>query len=373
MTTLSYDVVYALGRSVGLSKDQAIIAAAIAAAESGLNPNNIGDQTLAKYGSRGLWQIFTGAHNPAELGVGSGAWTAALVLKLEVPATNAHAMWLISGHGKNWHPWSTFQHDSHLQYMPKATAAAARVGENWQAVLSGGTPVPTPTPEPSVANKPSVSLANAKAESKKSAAYAIGLCLAHVNDWLGTPHVGGDAAGSWSKAKKRHTDDNPPAGAPVFWTGGSSGHGHIALSEGGGTISTTDYPRAGHTGVGVSIHMPKDHWGLKYAGWTEDLNGVSIPGLVVVPKPPSYAVALTSGTKPGKISTTTFDLQRALIATGFAAGIFAHATGYYGKGTQAAVRKFFDAHPEFASSKTDVAIGPHGWTFLRDLAIKAGK
>lgn len=236
MTTLSFDYVYALGRSVGLSKAQAILATAIAAAESGLNPKNVGDQTLAHYGSRGLWQIFTGAHNPAELGIGSGGWTAALVAKLEDPKTNAHAMWLISGHGKTWQPWSTYNHGSHKQYLPKAQAAGDRVGDNWAAVLGGVTPPPVPVPVP-------------------------------------------------------------------------------------------------------------------------------VPGA-------TYVVTLGKNVRPGTTDPTTKDLQRALIATGFASFTKPNILGYYGQGTQDAVRRYFDRYPQFESSPTDVAIGPKGWAFLRDLALK---
>lgn len=236
MTTLSYDYVYALGRSVGLSKDQAVLATAIAAAESGLNPNNIGDQTLAKYGSRGLWQIFTKAHPPSEVipGSSANAWSTMLIARLEDPKINAHAMWLISGHGTNWHPWSTYNHGSHKQYLSKAQAAADRVGENWPAVLGGVTPPPVPVPEPGA----------------------------------------------------------------------------------------------------------------------------------------TYVIKLGKNVKPGRADRTTRDLQRALIATGFAGFTKPNLLGFYGQGTQDAVRRFFDRYPQFESSPKDTAIGPKGWAFLRDLALK---
>lgn len=384
MTILSYEYVYALGRSVGLSKTQATLATAIAVAESGLNPNNIGDQTLAKYGSRGLWQIFTKAHPPSEVIPGSSAstWTPALILKLEDPKINAHAMWLISNHGTNWHPWSTFQHDSHLKFMSKATAAAEKVGDQWSSILNPQTP-PTntpPTPPTSnpttdpktMANKPSVSLAKAKAESKQSAAYAAGLCLKHVRTWLGIPASASDATTAWKNAKHKHTDANPPAGAPVFWTGGSSGHGHIALSEGNGKISTTDYPKTGHTGTGVSIHMPKDHWGLHYAGWSSDLNGVDIPGLTDAPTPDPTPglLKLAPGVKPGKRDAQVKVLQQLLIKAGYGP-ISGAPTTFYGQHTEDAVNRFHKKNPTLSSGNPyDGAIGPKGFAELQKEAAK---
>jgi hypothetical protein len=107
-----------------------------------------------------------------------------------------------------------------------------------------------------------------------------GLCLKQVRIWYGLPARYTSAASAWQRAKLRIKDDRiPPRGAPVFWTGGSKGFGHIALSLGNGRIRSTDV--AGSGGVGtVSIDFPAQHWGLHYAGWTADLNAVVIPDLV---------------------------------------------------------------------------------------------
>lgn len=93
------------------------------------------------------------------------------------------------------------------------------------------------------------------------------------------------------------------------------------------------------------------------------------------PTPQTYVVTLGKNVAPGKTDKTTLDLQRALIAAGFAKGIFTepNKTGKYGKGTEQAVRAFFDKYPAYQSSAKDVAIGAHGWTFLRALAIKSGE
>lgn len=99
-----------------------------------------------------------------------------------------------------------------------------------------------------------------------------------------------------------------------------------------------------------------------------------VPVPVPVPVKPAakhvYPKTLSAKVKPGRFGAE--ELQRALIATGYAKGIFTRVTGYYGGGTQKAVRAFFNAHPEFASNKTDVAIGANGWTYLAAKAASHG-
>lgn len=225
---LTQKQVIQLAVDAGFSRADANVMSVIAYYESGWDPKNLGDVTLSKYGSRGLWQIFTGAHNPSEVGVGTGPWTAALAIALEDPKANAHAA-------------------------------------------------------------------------------------------------------------------------------------HVVFKEQGFKAWSTYNNRAQHSG-----------WqGLLDKAAAIDLGGTPTP----VPKPQSYVVTLGKNAAPGKTDKTVLDLQRALIAAGFAKGIFTkpNGTGKYGKGTEKAVRAFFNAHPEYQSSSKDTAIGAHGWTFLRGLAIKSGK
>lgn len=169
MTKLSYDQIYSLCRSVGCSTTQAITATAIAAAESGLDTRNVGDKTLAKYGSRGLWQVFSGAWSLKDLNIKSYD-------DLFDPVINTRCMWLISKRGKTWQPWSTYNHGSHKQFMGKASAAASRVQGNWAQYLPGHKVTPTPAPGKKV------SLANviAAAKADPNAAQGHGLHPADV-------------------------------------------------------------------------------------------------------------------------------------------------------------------------------------------------
>lgn len=80
-----------------------------------------------------------------------------------------------------------------------------------------------------------------------------GLCLAFVYDaWLSAGvNIGSsdDPVTYWNNTPRnyaKHTDQNPPAGAMVFWGANSfpgGGEGHVAISLGGGkVISTAAYP-----------------------------------------------------------------------------------------------------------------------------------
>lgn len=63
-------------------------------------------------------------------------------------------------------------------------------------------------------------------------------------------------------------DYNPPAGVPVYWSGGSSGNGHVALSAGQGYVYSTDINGRGTVAL-VPIMSIQQKWGLNYLGWAE--------------------------------------------------------------------------------------------------------
>lgn len=87
--------------AAGCSPADAQIAAAIALAESGGNPN--ARALTPKEDSRGFWQINTFAHQ----GYGN----------LYDPSTNASAMYAISNGCTNWRPWTTFTSGKYLQFL----------------------------------------------------------------------------------------------------------------------------------------------------------------------------------------------------------------------------------------------------------------
>jgi|SRR5262245_29468470 len=105
--------------------------------------------------------------------------------------------------------------------------------------------------------------------------YPPGFCLRWVRERYGIDARYGSAAVAWRYAKDRRTSQPPPRGFPVFYLGGPGGFGHVAISAGGGWIYTTDLPTPGRVGR-VSWIEPARQWGHTYAGWTYDLNGVSV-------------------------------------------------------------------------------------------------
>jgi hypothetical protein len=107
-------------KGVGLTGENAVIAVAIAMAESSGNPN--AHNPTPPDNSYGFWQInMLGGMGPerrAALGISSNE-------ELFNPSVNARAMMMISANGTNWRPWSTFTNGAYRQYMDAARAALA--------------------------------------------------------------------------------------------------------------------------------------------------------------------------------------------------------------------------------------------------------
>jgi hypothetical protein len=92
-------------------------AAAVAMAESGGNPNAVGDLQITPGGSIGLWQVNLKAHPSYNRA------------SLFDPAYNALAALAISSGGRNWAPWSTFNSGAYTQYLrPYGPAAVPGIG-----------------------------------------------------------------------------------------------------------------------------------------------------------------------------------------------------------------------------------------------------
>lgn len=131
-----------------------------------------------------------------------------------------------------------------------------------------------------------VETALARSKSKKPTS-EVGYCLREVRECLGVPAKAADAIQAWQQASYHHRITAPtqkklakiPDGAPIFWAGGSAGHGHIAInasSLGAGLCLSTDIKRPGYFDVFPILQLPKVWRGFKFLGWTEDLNGIRL-------------------------------------------------------------------------------------------------
>lgn len=119
--------------------------------------------------------------------------------------------------------------------------------------------------------------------SRKYKTCRVGMCLMYSRTWLEIGSGAPTASSAWAHAAYKHPGDRSvPKGAPMFWTGGSRGFGHIAICVSPGdnpTIRSTDIPYAGVVGE-AQLSWFDSHWtNLRYAGWAESLNGMVIPWL----------------------------------------------------------------------------------------------
>lgn len=147
-------------------------------------------------------------------------------------------------------------------------------------------------------------------------------CLEFVRTVLGfssdpvSPENGAvSAQAAWDQVPlvARQTNTTPPPGVPVYWTGGSSGYGHIALSAGNGQVYSTDFGPNGYVGDGrvrlVSINAISAHdHALKYAGWSNDLGATptSAGGKYgTVYDTPGTGMTTTSGQAPSDSSNAS--------------------------------------------------------------------
>lgn len=104
-----------------------------------------------------------------------------------------------------------------------------------------------------------------------------GYCLQQVRIWCGIGPRYLTASQAWANANGKHTGRKIPRGAAVYWTGGSKGYGHIALSLGNGKIRSTDAGGQGKVATRTLEWFDNNWTSLRYAGWAWNINEVTIP------------------------------------------------------------------------------------------------
>lgn len=117
-----------LALGAGFDEEQAVIAVAVALAESGGSTAAVGDAALMnrKWGSSlGLWQIRS-LHDPARWGSRTDLMRDSS--RLFDPQFNAEAAFAISGQGTNWDPWTVYKNGSYRRYLGRARQAVRDAG-----------------------------------------------------------------------------------------------------------------------------------------------------------------------------------------------------------------------------------------------------
>jgi hypothetical protein len=116
--------------------------------------------------------------------------------------------------------------------------------------------------------------------AEKDATNGVGMCLQQCRIWAGINAKYPDASTAWRNANNRHLGDRSgvPRGAAAYWTGGSKGYGHIAISLGNGQFRSTDANGAGRCATRTLAWFDANWPSLKYAGWADNINEVTIPG-----------------------------------------------------------------------------------------------
>jgi hypothetical protein len=198
------------------------------------------------------------------------------------------------------------------------------------------------------------------------------MCLKFVRTTYNVPPQYATAAIAWSKTRFRHSS-TPPAGVPVWWTGGSRGFGHVAISAGGGFVISTDTGGRGRVGRTSIAHIT-NAWGQTYRGWTEDINKVRVyrpsgpPGAAPAKQmsPALDASAAAALFRSQTKHPAVLRIQQALAAE---VGLdFSSGPGVPGPRTRAAYKKW-QQKLGFRGADAD---GIPGFTSLKRLGAKHG-
>lgn len=134
------------------------------------------------------------------------------------------------------------------------------------------------------------------AQSKYGPTFPVNECKMRTRIAYGVPSDGSqDATEARSRTKVRLDclGTEAPRGALLWWTGGSQGHGHVAIADGKGGVWSVDIKRHGYWDH-VPFQTIHDSWPLlKWAGVSLDIDGVQ-----VVPTPEPKEESAVSTTNP---------------------------------------------------------------------------
>lgn len=160
--------------------------------------------------------------------------------------------------------------------------------------------------------------AQALAKAKSVKTWAVGMCDNFVANMYGFSSSGyATAVKNWqgTPSTLKHAGDwNAPAGALMYWSGGSTGAGHVAISLGNGNIISTDATKLGSVGT-ISARTPTDKWGHPYLGWAYPyFQGKEATGSLG---------GWSGSTSAVPASTTGTQISADAVTTGFVSGVMA--------------------------------------------------
>jgi hypothetical protein len=121
---------------------------------------------------------------------------------------------------------------------------------------------------------PREALAYITAQMKAGTTFRRGMCKRMCREAYRIASDGSDdATEAWSRTRYRVPGAWIP-GAFIWWTGGSDGHGHVAvMGWKTGHIRTVDYPRSGRWNS-TTVHALETAWpGIRFAGVSLDIDG----------------------------------------------------------------------------------------------------
>jgi hypothetical protein len=121
MASITMAQAYALARTAGFDPAAAVVMAAIDMAESGLDPNETGDERL----QNATWGPSIGLAQIRSLKAQTGTGKIRDVATQRDPAANMAAAYEISNHGKDFTPWTTYNSGKYRQFLTQAKAGAA--------------------------------------------------------------------------------------------------------------------------------------------------------------------------------------------------------------------------------------------------------
>jgi len=113
----------------------------------------------------------------------------------------------------------------------------------------------------------------------------LGYCLQYAHDVFGIGAKYPTAWQAWEHAQYKHTDQNFPPVPVLASFSGANGDGHIEVHVPGVGFSASPYNRATGHEVLATIAEVEQHYGVKYVGWAEDINGVRVAEQVADPAP----------------------------------------------------------------------------------------